>query len=277
MPTFDQKLNAAIDGGNSLLCVGLDPDPALLPEAFPRTADGVFAFNRAIIDATAPFAAAFKPQIAFYSAFGWEAALERTFAHLRERHPGKLTILDAKRGDIASTARMYAIEAFDRYGADAVTVNPYLGGDAIAPFTERPDRGAVILARTSNASSADFQELEVADGGTVCQRVARMAVARWNANRNVMLVVGATHADAAARLRRIVGDGCAFLVPGVGAQGGSLEEILAVARDSHGRGVLVNASRSILFAERGPAFAEAAAAEARRMAEAMRRRVSPGL
>lgn len=272
MATFADKLLDAIDRSDSPLCVGLDPDPDRLPAGFPATAAGVLAFNRAIIDATAPFAAAFKPQIAYYAAFGWEETLAETLRHLRRAHPEKLTILDAKRGDIASTARMYAIEAFDRYGADAVTVNPYLGSDAVAPFLERPDRGAVILARTSNASSADFQELPVADadGGTVCERVARLAATRWNAHRNVMLVVGATHPEAAARLRRIVGDACAFLVPGVGAQGGRLEEILPAAKDSTNRGLLVNASRSILFASRGGDFAAAAAAAARGLAAAMR-------
>ncbi len=271
---FEQKLARAIESSRSLLCVGLDPDPDLLPEQFPRDSAGVFAFNKAMIDATAAWAAAYKPQIAYYSAFGWEQALLDTLRYLRQTCPGKLTILDAKRGDMANTARMYACEAFDRYDADAVTVNPFLGGDSLMPFLERPDRGAVILAHTSNASAGEFQDLVTA-GETISERVARLATTKWNGNRNVMLVVGATDAVAARRIREVAGDECHFLVPGIGAQGGSLEEILPAAKNSRGRGLLINASRSITFASRGADFVEAAALEAERLATAMNGILNP--
>jgi orotidine-5'-phosphate decarboxylase len=271
---FEQRIALAIESARSLLCVGLDPDPDLMPEQFSRDSEGVFAFNQAIIDATAEWAAVYKPQIAFYSAFGWEEALLNTMRYLRQTHPRKLTILDAKRGDIASTAKMYAREAFDRYEADAVTVNPFLGSDALAPFLERRDRGVVILARTSNPSSREIQDLQVG-GETISERVARLAVTEWNGNQNVMLVVGAADAVAARRIREIAGDRCHFLVPGVGAQGGSLENILPAVRNSRGRGLVVNASRSIIYAASGHGFARGAALEAQRLSAAINEILTP--
>src|SRR6202011_536316 len=218
----------------------------------------LLAFNRRIIDATADLAAAFKPQIAFYSALGKEAELAASIAYIRERAPHALVILDAKRNDIGNTAEAYASEAFDRYGADAVTVNPYMGEDSVRPFLARGDRGAILLCRTSNSGARDFQDLLV-DGLPLYRRVAERADRHWNENKNLMLVVGATCPAEMAELRR-AHPGLWFLVPGIGAQGGDLDRILAAGLDADG--MLVNSSRGIIFAGGGTHDAiRAAAAE----------------
>src|SRR5690606_35583231 len=216
----------------SLVCVGLDPEPARFPTKFAGDSDAVFAFCRDIADATAEFACAFKPQIAHFAALGAEDALERLIAHIHAAHPGVPVILDAKRGDIGSTAQRYAVEAFERYDADAVTVNPYLGSDSLQPYLERADRGVVVLCRTSNPGAGDLQDL-VVEGRPLYQHVAAMAATAWNGHGNVALVVGATWPDQLREVRAIVGD-MPLLVPGVGAQGGDAAGVVTNALAADG-------------------------------------------
>ncbi|MBA8888434.1 orotidine-5'-phosphate decarboxylase [Dokdonella fugitiva] len=256
--TFMQSLQAAWRRNDSLVCVGLDPEPAKFPARFAGDADAVFAFCRAIVDATADFACAFKPQIAHFAALGAEDALQRLVAYIHATHPGVPVILDAKRGDIGSTAQNYAIEAFDRYGADAVTVNPYLGRDSLQPFLDRADKGVVILCRTSNAGAGDLQDL-VVNGRPLYQHVAAKVAREWNAHGNCLLVVGATWPQQLREVRAIVGD-VPFLVPGVGAQGGDVEAVVTNGCTTDGTGLLVSSSRAILYASRGDDFADAARA-----------------
>ena len=247
--TFAARLAGALATSGSLLCVGLDPDLARLPRELAGASEPLLAFNRRIIDATADLAAAFKPQIAFYSALGKEAELAASIAYIRERAPHALVILDAKRNDIGNTAEAYASEAFDRYGVDAVTVNPYMGEDSVRPFLARRDRGAILLCRTSNPGARDFQDLLV-DGLPLYRRVAERADRDWNENKNLMLVVGATCPGEMAELRR-AHPGLWFLVPGIGAQGGDLDSILAAGLDADGGGMLISSSRGIIFAGGG--------------------------
>ena len=257
MGTFYDKLNRSWQRQNSLLCVGLDPDLGRMPESLGRDAESLFILNREIIDATAQWACAFKPQAAYYHAVGAEPQLEQTIDYIRNNHPGHVVILDAKRGDIGATARMYAMEAFDRYNADAVTVNPYMGGDTLEPFLEWKDRGVLILCKTSNPGSSDIQDLEP-DSIPVYRRIARLASGTWNNNQNVGLVTGATWPAVIGEIRREAAD-IPFLVPGIGAQGGDLEKVLDSGLDAVGTGLLINASRSIMYAGSGPDFASDAA------------------
>ena len=252
--TFAERLAQAQKSSGGLLCVGLDPDPA----KFPDEIRDLHAFDRRIIDATFDLAAAYKPQIAFYSALGAEVELERSIRYMRERAPAALVILDAKRGDIGNTAEAYAREAFDRYGADAVTVNPYMGEDSVRPFLRRPDRGALLLCRTSNPGAKDFQDLLV-EGRPLYARVAQLAAQRWNQHGNLMFVVGATYPREMAQLREAHPE-VPFLVPGVGAQGGDLKALLAAGLDRRAAGLLISASRSINYAADGSAPAIRAAA-----------------
>jgi orotidine-5'-phosphate decarboxylase len=262
--TFAERLARAQQTSGSLVCVGLDPDPAKLPKDLggggnPGDDDALlYAFNRRIVDATAGVAAAYKPQIAFYSALGAEDQLVSSIRYIRERAPAALVILDAKRNDIGNTAEAYAREAFERYDADAVTVNPYMGEDSVRPFLARPDRGAILLCRTSNPGAKDFQDLPV-DGLPLYRRVAERAAGHWNQHRNLMLVVGATYPREMAELRRAHAD-VPFLVPGIGAQGGDLEATLAAGLDARGAGLLINSSRGIIYAGGGSAAAIGAAA-----------------
>src|SRR5690606_1428591 len=253
--TFMQQLRHRWDTSGSLVCVGLDPEPGRFPARFAGDADSVFGFCRDIVDATAEYACAFKPQIAHFAAPGAEDALERLIAHVHAAHPGIPVILDAKRGDIGSTAQRYASEAFDRYAADAVTVNPYLGGDSLQPFLERADRGVIILCRTSNRGAADLQDLLVEGraGGPLrplYQSVAERAAREWNGNGNVSLVVGATWPEQLREVRAVVGD-MPLLVPGVGAQGGDAGAVVRNARTGDGTGLMVSSSRAILYASSG--------------------------
>ena len=221
---FSERLALAYAAADSLVCVGLDPDLSRLPDDLRSDDEPLFAFNRRIVDATRDLCAAYKPQIAFYSALGKEDELAASIRYIRERAPAALVILDAKRGDIGNTAEAYAREAFERYDADAVTVNPYMGEDAVLPFLARPERGAVILCRTSNPGGHDFQDL-VIDGLPLYRRVAQRAATRWNRHGNLMLVVGATRPQEMAELRRAHPE-LPFLVPGIGAQGGDLDGTL---------------------------------------------------
>lgn len=265
--TFMQALRSRWQQANTLVCVGLDPEPAKFPARFANDPDAVFAFCRDIADATADYACAFKPQIAHFAALGAEAALERLVAHLKSAHPAVPVILDSKRGDIGSTAQHYATEAFDRYGADAVTVNPYLGRDALQPFLDRADRGVIILCRTSNPGAGELQDLLVA-GRPLYQHVAEKAAVEWNANGNVALVVGATWPGQLAEVRALVKD-VPLLVPGVGAQGGDAAAVVANARTSDGTGLMISSSRAVLYASRDEDYADAAARAARELRDAI--------
>jgi orotidine-5'-phosphate decarboxylase len=268
--TFMQSLQAAWKRNDSLVCVGLDPEPARFPAPFAADGDGVFGFCRAIVDATADLVCAFKPQIAHFAALGAERALERLIAHVHAAHPGIPVILDAKRGDVGSTAQHYAAEAFDRYGADAVTVNPYLGRDSVQPFLDRADKGVVLLCRTSNPGARDLQDLDVGGGRTLYQHVAETVAREWNANGNCALVVGATYPGELADVRGRVG-GLPLLVPGVGAQGGDVEAAVRSGRTASGDGLVVSSSRAILYASRDGDFAAAARAAALRLRDEINR------
>ena len=243
---FINQLSAAWTTNNSLLCVGLDPDVARLPVQLQNEPDGIFTFCKAILDATADLACAFKPQIAYFAALGAERQLEQICAYARTAYPHIPLILDAKRGDIGATARQYAREAFDRYGADAVTVNPYMGFDSVEPYMDWSDRGVIVLCRTSNPGGSDLQFLDV-DGKPLYQHVARMVADKWNLNGQCALVVGATFPEELAEVRAIVGD-MPLLVPGVGAQGGDVEATVRSGRTAAGAGMMINSSRAILYA-----------------------------
>ena len=273
--TFIEKLRTRWQQADSLLCVGLDPDPAKFPDAFVDDEDALFSFCRDIVDATAEFACAFKPQIAYFAAHnGGEAALQRLVAHINSAHPDVPVILDAKRGDIGSTAAQYAVEAFERYGADAVTLNPYMGRDSADPFLQYNDRGCVFLCHTSNPGARDFQELTVPDGSgggePLYQRIARTIAGAWNADGNCALVVGATFPEELKVIRGIVGD-MPLLIPGIGAQGGDIEAVVRNGRTADGTGLVINSSRGILYASSGAGYAEAAADAARDLRDAINR------
>lgn len=266
---FMQQLRQRWADADTLVCVGLDPEPAKFPAHLKGDADAVFAFCRDIVDATAEFACAFKPQIAHFAALGAEDALVRLVAHIHATHPGVPVILDSKRGDIGSTAQHYANEAFARFAADAVTVNPYLGRDSAQPFLDRADKGVVVLCRTSNPGSGEFQDL-VVDGRPLYQHVAERVARYWNANGNCLLVVGATWPKELAEVRAIVGD-LPFLVPGIGAQGGDVEAVLKNGATADGTGLIISSSRAILYAGNSPDFAEAARAAAQALRDEINR------
>jgi orotidine-5'-phosphate decarboxylase len=265
-----QALRNRWNSANSLVCVGLDPEPAKFPARFADDPDAVFNFCRAIADATAQYVCCFKPQIAHFAALGAESALQRLIAHVHATHPGIPVILDAKRGDIGSTAQHYAAEAFDRYDADAVTANPYLGRDSLQPFLDHADKGVVILCRTSNPGAGDLQDLVVADGRPLYQHVAEKVAREWNANGNCALVVGATWPAQLREVRAIVGD-VPFLVPGVGAQGGDVEAVVTNAKTADGTGLVVSSSRAILYASNGEDFAQAAGDAAKSLRDEINR------
>jgi len=267
---FMEALRARWSEADSLVCVGLDPEPAKFPAKFARDDDAVFGFCRDIVDATAAYVCCFKPQVAHFAALGAEGALERLVAHIHGQHPGIPVILDAKRGDIGSTAAHYAAEAFDRYGADAVTANPYLGRDSLLPFLERAGKGVVILCRTSNPGATDFQDIVAADGLPLYQHVAETVAREWNGNGNCMLVVGATWPEQLHEVRAVVGD-LPFLVPGVGAQGGDVEAVVRNARTADGTGLVISSSRAILYASQDDDYAAAAATAARALREEINR------
>ena len=263
---FYDQLDRAWTVSGSSLCVGLDPDPARFPKPLDRGHDAVFRFCKEIVDATADLVCAFKPQIAYFASQREEAALEQLCEHIRTNHPDVTLILDAKRGDIGSTAEHYAREAFARYGADAVTVNPYLGTDAATPFLERG--GVVALCRTSNPGSGELQDLDVG-GAPLYERVAAMVAERWSQVGDCGLVVGATYPEQLASVRRIATD-LPILVPGVGVQGGDLAASVRLGSTGPGTGLIASSSREILYASSGDDFADAARAVARRTRDAIR-------
>ncbi|MBR8770289.1 orotidine-5'-phosphate decarboxylase [Porphyromonas levii] len=263
-----QKLISEIRRKRSFLCVGLDSDPLKLPAHIAQDSDGVLAFNKAIIDATAPYAVAYKPNAAFYEAMGSKGieALEATVAYLQNHYPECMVILDAKRGDIGNTSGLYARAAFEQMGVDAITVAPYMGIDSVEPFLGYPEKWVVLLALTSNSGSSDFQQLDLIEGGKLYEQVLRTSQ-KWATKESMMYVVGATRAEFLEDVRKIVPDHF-LLVPGVGAQGGSLEEVSKYGMTPE-CGLLVNSSRGIIFASQGEDFAEVAGAKARELQEEM--------
>ncbi|OOG66169.1 orotidine-5'-phosphate decarboxylase [Rhodanobacter sp. B04] len=253
---FMQALQQAWTRNNSLVCVGLDPEPSKFPAHLRGNPDAVFEFCRAIVDATADLVCTYKPQIAHFAALRGEDALERLIAHIHQKHPDVPVILDAKRGDIGSTAQHYVSEAFDRYKADAVTLNPYLGRDSVQPFLDRADKGVILLCHTSNPGAADLQDLDVG-GKPLYQHVAQIIARDWNTNGNCALVTGATWPEQLREVRALVGD-MPLLVPGIGAQGGDVEAVVRNGRRADGRGLLISSSRAILYAGNGEDYAQAA-------------------
>ena len=254
--SLHQPLREAWTRSGSMLCAGLDPDPTRFPSAVRGS---VFDFCREIVDATADLVCAFKPQIAYFSAIAAEADLERLCAYIRSEHPHVLLVLDAKRGDIGSTAEQYAKEAFDRYGAQVVTVNPYMGTDTVEPYLHHPDGAVFVLCRTSNPGSGDFQNLRV-DGEPLYLHVARRVATEWNEIGDCGLVVGATYPDELRQVRDVVGD-LPLLVPGVGAQGGDVRATVIAGRTRAG-GLMINSSRALIYAGRDEDYAAAARAAA---------------
>jgi orotidine-5'-phosphate decarboxylase len=244
-----EKYTTRVDSVNSLLCVGLDSDHTRLPYHFRSSATAQFDFNRWIIDQTHGFASAYKPNIAFYEArgdAGWHD-LKLTVDYLRANHPDILTICDAKRADIGSTNVGYVEGIFDWLGFDAVTLNPYLGREALQPFLDRADRGCIILCRTSNPGAGELQDLMV-NREPLWSIVAQRVYAEWNTHGNCILVAGATYPDEMRRIRQIVGD-MTLLVPGIGAQGGDLESILRAGLNTQCGGLILNSARGIIFAD----------------------------
>ena len=243
------KYKARVEAANSLLCVGLDSDTQELPARFLADESPQWSFNRHIIDATAQYAATFKINMAFYEsegADGWRQ-LERTLAYLRERHPDILQICDAKRGDIGNTSAAYARAIFDALGFDAVTLNPYLGRDALQPFLDYEARACIILCRTSNPGSAALQNLRFGDR-PLWQIVAEMVASEWNENGNCMLVASGRDPAEMAQIRAIVGD-LTLLVPGIGAQGGDVKATVGAGLNREKGGLIINSSRGIIFAD----------------------------
>jgi orotidine-5'-phosphate decarboxylase len=263
---FLDKLLAAQRRQHSLLCVGLDPDPSLLPEHLRGSLDGILEFNRQIIDATKDIVCAYKPNLAFYETLGsrgWEI-LEQTRQLIPE---DIIAIGDAKRGDIGNTAERSASALFDHLQFDAVTINPYMGYDAVEPFVRNPDRGAFILVLTSNPGSKDFQRLK-SGSRPVYEKVVRSAV-KWNTNRNIGLVVGATHPRELQRIRKLSHD-VPILIPGIGKQGGDLRSAIKFGCSKNGELAIINAGRSILYASAGKEFAQAARIEAVKLRDEIR-------
>ena len=266
---FRDKLEAAWTRSDSMLCIGLDPDIALMPDGYGS--DDVAAFNIAIIEATSDLVCAYKPNVAFYEALGPErgyAALRKTLAAIP---PHVITLADAKRGDVEHTARAYVKALYDDLRFDAATVNPYLGLDSVEPWIERPDKAAIIVCRTSNPGAPDFQDLKLqGDGGArpLYEVVAERAKS-WDRHGNVGLVVGATYPDEMRRLRALCPE-TLFLVPGIGAQQGSLEAAVRAGIDARGRGLLVSASRGVTYASKGADFAAAARAAATKLRDEIR-------
>ena len=263
-----KQLIEEIFSKKSFLCVGLDTDTKKIPEHLLNTDDPIFEFNRAIIDATAPYCVAYKPNLAFYESAGLKgmAAFERTITYLTEAYPNHFVIADAKRGDIGNTSSMYARTFFEEYRLDAVTVAPYMGEDSVMPFLEYAGKWVILLALTSNKGSRDFQLTADAKGERLFEKVLQTSQ-HWGNDENMMYVVGATQGKMFEDIRRIVPNHF-LLVPGIGAQGGSLHEVCRFGLNKD-CGLLVNSSRGIIYADNTPAFASAAAEKARELQQEM--------
>lgn len=263
-----QQLLANIRAKGSFLCVGLDTDIKKIPQHLLTEEDPIFAFNKAIIDATAPYCVAYKPNTAFYESLGvdgWKA-LDRTVKYLRENYPDQFIIADAKRGDIGNTSSLYARAFFEQMGVDAITVAPYMGHDSVKPFMDYAGRWVILLALTSNPGSHDFQFITDPTGTRLFEQVLETA-RTWGNEDQLMFVVGATQGAMFSEVRRVAPDNF-LLVPGVGAQGGSLEDVAKWGMTPE-CGLIVNSSRGIIYASTGEDFAQAAAAEARKLRDHM--------
>ena len=286
-PTFTESLLAAEARHRSMLCVGLDPEPAKFPGAWKGDAARIFDFCAAIVDATRDLVIAYKPQIAYFAAHRAEDQLERLCAHIRAVAPGVPVILDAKRGDIGATGEQYAREAFERYQADAVTLSPFMGFDSVEPFLRHEGKGVILLCRTSNPGGDDLQAQVLEGGERVFERVARLAAGPWNRNGQIGLVVGATYPAEVARVRELAPT-LPLLIPGVGAQGGDAAATVqagwrgamrgdAVRAEGAGHDttgpIIVNSSRAVLYASAGEDFARAA----RQVADATRQQLNAAL
>ncbi len=263
------ELFRSIKEKRSFLCVGLDTDIRKIPEHLKNHSDPVFSFNKEIIDATARYTVAYKPNLAFYESLGWQGwqSLEKTVRYVRENHPGTFLIADAKRGDIGNTSGLYARAFFDKLGFDAVTVAPYMGEDSVKPFMEYPGRWVILLALTSNKGASDFQYIENKETGDRLFENVLKTSQNWGTSENMMYVAGATRAEELKEIRKIV-PGHFLLVPGVGAQGGSLEEVARNGMNSQ-CGLLVNSSRGIIYASSGEDFARKAGEAARKIQKEM--------
>ena len=259
-----QQLINEIFTKKSFLCVGLDTDINKIPEHLKKEEDPIFTFNKAIIDATAPYCVAYKPNLAFYECYGLKGmiAFEKTIKYLKENHPNHFIIADAKRGDIGNTSKMYAQTFFEEYNLDSVTVAPYMGEDSVKPFLEYDNKWVILLALTSNKGSHDFQLTEDKQGERLFEKVLKKSQ-EWGTTENLMYVVGATQGKMFEDIRRIVPNHF-LLVPGVGAQGGSLQEVCkyGMTKDC---GLLVNSSRGIIYASKDEDFAEIAAQKAKEL------------
>ncbi len=295
---FIEKLRARWQTSQSMLCVGIDPDPRKLPDGLRPKLDSapevvceaITAFGVALLDATAQYACAFKPQIAYFHAVGAEVALEKIIAHARKHYGEIPLILDAKRGDIGATAEQYAIEAFERYQVDAVTLSPFMGFDSMEPYLRYRDKGAIVLCRTSNPGGDDFQNLNVISDASNLQqsattlspppisvtqherlfeRIARLAHSEWNKDEQICLVVGATYPAELARVRALA-PRIPLLVPGIGAQGGDVLATVKAGQDRTGFGMMINSSRAIIYASSGPDYAQAAALAAKHTRDQIR-------
>lgn len=242
---FNEMLQKRWQEDNTLLCVGLDPNPARFPEKFKNSPTGIYDFCREIVDATADLVCAFKPQIAYFASCGAEDQLKQLIDWIHVKHPGIPVVLDAKRGDIGSTAEHYAKEAFVRFEADCVTLSPYMGKDSVTPYLEYPEKGAFLLCRTSNPGGDDIQML-TADGRPIYETVAKL-VDQWNTTGQLGLVVGATYPKELAAIRALVPQ-LNFLVPGIGAQGGDINAAVKAGCRPDGTGMVINSSRAVLYA-----------------------------
>ena len=274
--TFLEQLQGAERQNNSLLCVGLDPEPNKFPAGMKGDASKIYDFCAQIVDATSDLAISFKPQIAYFAAHRAEDQLEKLMAHMRRNAPHVPVILDAKRGDIGATAEQYAIEAFERYGADAVTLSPFMGFDSVQPYLKHHGKGAFLLCRTSNPGGDDLQNQRLAsvEGQPLLyEHIAKLAQGPWNLNGQLGLVVGATYPAEIERVRSLAPT-LPLLIPGVGAQGGdAVATIKAGYRQSHGAttgAVIVSSSRAILYASSGDNFAQAARQEAIRTRDVLK-------
>lgn len=262
---FIEKLNNIWKKNNSLVCVGLDPDITRIP-LFLRDRDyPVFEFNKGIIDATADLVCAYKPQVAYYAGQDAEDELKMTIDYLRKNYPEIPIIFDSKRGDIGSTAEMYAKEVFERYQADSVTVNPLMGTDTLKPFLDYEDKGVIALCRTSNPSGDEIQNLKV-EGKEVYKFIAEYARDKWNYNKNILLVVGATYPEELGQIRAICKD-MPFLVPGVGAQGGDVKKVIDNGVTEEGNGLIINSSRGIIYAGNDENYAQISRRATRELSE----------
>lgn len=262
------ELVEQIKSKGTFLCVGLDPDPKLMPSNVAKDAEGILEFNKAIIDATSDYCIAYKPNTAFYECLGlkgWQALID-TVKYIKTKYPEHLVIVDAKRGDIGNTSRMYARAFFNEMGADAVTVAPYMGQDSVQPFLEYEDKWTILLALTSNKSAEDFEMIKDKNEHCVYERVLKRSL-RWGNPVNMMYVVGATHPEAFESIRKIVPRHF-LLVPGVGAQGGSIEAVCEYGLNDE-CGLIINSSRAIIYASQQDDFAQAAGAKAKSIAERM--------